>query len=67
MEAITRLEKSGVALPQIAAAAGVSPAAVRRWKRHECAPNGTTRSRLVEFAAQRGIVLLATDFSVRSA
>lgn len=67
MEAITRLEKSGMSISEIAAAACVGPHAVRRWKRHECAPTSTTRKRLTTLAESRGLVLLATDFDLPTA
>lgn len=64
MEAITRLEKSGLSVSEIATAVHVGQAAVRRWKRKECAPNSATRARLVQLAASRGLLLLAADFNV---
>lgn len=64
MEAISRLEKSGLSVTEIAAAAQVGPAAVRRWKRNECAPNTVTRRKLTDLASARGLLLLATDFDL---
>jgi transcriptional regulator with XRE-family HTH domain len=63
MKAISRLEISGLTLPQIAKGAGVGQHAVRRWKRGECTPSEPKRRQLTEFANGRGVLLLASDFN----
>jgi len=63
MEAITRLETSGLTVAQIASHAGVDAPAVRRWKRGETSPNPAARERLVTLALTRGVALMWTDFA----
>jgi transcriptional regulator with XRE-family HTH domain len=63
MQAIIRLESSGLTVPQIAKAAGVEPPAVRRWKRGETSPNAAARERLVSLAITRGVALMWSDFT----
>jgi transcriptional regulator with XRE-family HTH domain len=63
MQAITRLETSGLTVPQIAREAGVDAPAVRRWKRGETSPNPAARERLVALALTRGVALMWTDFT----
>lgn len=63
MKAINRLRKSGMTRSQIAAELGVSRHAVRFWETGERSPNHDNREKLLDLAAKRGIVLLATDFS----
>ena len=63
MEAITRLEKSGMTVSAIATATGIGPAAIRRWKRGEATPVGDNRQLITALAESRGLVLFAADFN----
>lgn len=63
MRAIARLKKSGMTRSEIAAAIGVSRHAVRFWELGLRSPTHDSREKLMELAATRGLVLLASDFS----
>src|SRR3546814_804641 len=63
MKAIDRLKKSGMTRSEIAAAIGVSRHAVRFWEMGLRSPTHDSREKLLDLAAKRGLVLLASDFS----
>ena len=63
MKAIERLKQSGLTRSQIAKEIRVERHAVRFWELGLRSPNHDNREKLLELAAKRGIVLLASDFS----
>lgn len=63
MRAIQRLKQSGMTRSQIAKAIGCTRHAVRFWETGERSPSHKYRERLIELALERGLLLLASDFS----
>jgi DNA-binding transcriptional regulator YiaG len=64
MRAIQRLKQSGMTRAQIATALNVSRHAVRFWEVGERSPSHDNRQKLIELAEARGVLLLASDFSM---
>lgn len=64
MKAIDRLVASGLTTSQIADAVGVSPHAVRFWARDLRSPRHDAREKLIALAESRGVLLLASDFTM---
>lgn len=62
MQAITRLEKSGLTTAQIATAIHTTTHAVRYYRSMQRFPNRHVYTALVHLAESRGITLLASDF-----
>lgn len=60
--AISRLILAGVTRGQIASAVGCTRAAVSHWERGRSIPSNQKLKALVQFASERGVVLLASDF-----
>lgn len=64
MKAIERLTQAGLSRSEIAKAIGVTRHAVGFWARGERSPGHDNREKLMKLAEQRGILLLASDFSM---
>jgi transcriptional regulator with XRE-family HTH domain len=64
MRAINKLKKSGLSRGDIARAIGVTRQAVGFWDRGLRSPEPDSRDKLIELALSRGILLLASDFSL---
>ena len=63
--AITRLIRAGLTRGQIAESVGATRAAVSHWETGRSIPSGPKLAALVSLAAERGVVLLASDFGQR--
>jgi transcriptional regulator with XRE-family HTH domain len=64
MKAIQRLQQAGMTRAEIAKALGVTRHAVGFWARGERSPGHNNREKLMFLADSRGILLLASDFSM---
>lgn len=60
--AIERLKAAGVTRREIVEATGATRAAVSHWARGRSIPSAPNLTALVRLAANRGVVLLASDF-----
>lgn len=59
---IKRLSAAGLSRSEIATACGVTRAAVAHWASGRSIPKARQMSSLVQLAATKGVVLLASDF-----
>jgi len=66
MKAIQRLKQAGLSRKDIAASADVSKTTVHFWETGQRSPKHANRERLIALAESRGLLLLASDFSMSS-
>jgi transcriptional regulator with XRE-family HTH domain len=64
MRAILRLKQSGMSRAEIAKAIGVSKTTLHFWETGQRSAAHNNREKLIALAESRGLLLLASDFSM---
>lgn len=65
MRAIHRLKQSGLSRAEIAKTVDVSKTTVHFWETGQRSPSHDNREKLIQLAESRGLLLLASDFSMK--